>query len=211
MTTLLLCNGEPPSRALARRCLRMADHLVAADGGANSARQLGLTPDLIVGDLDSVTAATRRAFAGVTIVRVRRQDNTDIEKALDHIRADGGKKVIVLGATGGRIDMTLANLSACWRYVASMELVIADDTWYAVPLRGSRSFEAQPGTRVSLIPFGVCKGITLQGLRYPLVDGTLRIGEVAVSNVVRSRRFTVTVDRGNLLVVVFAALRQGAV
>jgi thiamine pyrophosphokinase len=188
----------------------MADHVVAADGGANSARILGLTPDLIIGDLDSITPATRRAFHDVPTLRIRRQDNTDTEKALDHIRKHGGRKVIVLGATGGRIDMTLATLSVCWQYVAGMDLVIAADGWYAVPLRGTQTFDAPTGTRVSVIPFGACSGITLRGLRFPLVNGTLGVGEVAVSNVTRSRRFSVTVKRGNLLVVVFAALRSGA-
>ena len=101
MTTLLLCNGEPPSRPLADRCVRKADQIIAADGGANAARSLDLVPDLIIGDLDSVTAATRRAFAGVRTLHIRRQDTTDIEKALDHIRDHGGGRVIVLGATGG--------------------------------------------------------------------------------------------------------------
>lgn len=208
MTTLLLCNGEPPSRPLARRCARMADQIVAADGGANAARALGLIPDLIIGDLDSVTPATRRAFTGVRTLRIRRQDNTDIEKALDYVRDHGGDRVIVLGATGGRIDMTLATLSVCWRYVSVLDVLIAGEGWYAVPLRGTRTFEAPRGTRVSLLPFGRCSGITLRGLRFPLVNGTLRIGEVAVSNVVRSRRFSVTVRRGNLLVAVFAPLHR---
>ncbi len=203
MTTLLLCNGEPPSRPFARRLQRMASRVVVADGGANLARQLGLTPDLIIGDLDSITPATRRAFAGVRTLRIRRQDNTDMEKALDHIRSDGKGSVIVLGATGRRIDMTLANFSVCWRYTSVLDIIIANDGWYAVPLRGRRTFEAPAGTRVSLVPFGPCGGITVRGLRFPLIRGRLRVGEVAVSNVVRSRRFSVTVERGNLLVVVF--------
>jgi thiamine pyrophosphokinase len=187
----------------------MADQIIAADGGANAARALGLVPDLIIGDLDSVTAATRRAFAGVRTLHIRRQDNTDIEKALDYVRTHGKGRVIVLGATGGRIDMTLATLSVCWRYLSALDMLIAGEGWYAVPLRGTRAFDAPPGTRVSLIPFGRCSGITLRGLRFPLSNGTLRVGEVAVSNVVRSRRFSVTVRRGNLLVVVFAPIHSG--
>ena len=104
--------------------------------------------------------------------------------------------------------MTLATLSVCWRYVSVLDVLIAGEGWYAVLLRGTRMFEAPRGTRVSLLPFGRCSGITLRGLRFPLVNGTLRVGEVAVSNVVRSRRFSVTVRRGNLLVVVFAPLHR---
>ena len=100
MTTLLICNGEPPSRDLIRRMRRRADRLVAADGGANAVRALGLVPDLILGDLDSVTRATRRAFANVPTIQIRSQDNTDLEKALDHCAAEGDHAVIIAGRHG---------------------------------------------------------------------------------------------------------------
>ncbi|MCC6398631.1 MAG: thiamine diphosphokinase [Bacteroidetes bacterium] len=210
MLTLLLCNGAAPSRTLARKLARIADRLVVADGGANAALSLGLTPDIIIGDLDSIASASRRAFAAVRTLRVRRQDNTDMEKALDHIRAAGGGEVVVLGATGGRIDMTLANLSVVWRYIPALNIVFADNGWFAVPLRGSHTFTARAGSRVSLIPFGTCSGITLRGLRFPLTDARLGVGEVAVSNVVRSGRFSVTVKRGRMIVVVFDAWHRSS-
>lgn len=204
MTTLLVCNGEAPSRDLMRRMMRRADRLVAADGGANAVRAAGLTPDLILGDLDSVTPATRRAFAKIPTIRIPSQDNTDLEKSLDHCAAEGDTAMIIAGATGRRLDMTLANLSVCWHYLPDMDICFVGEDWYAVPITGERSFRAAAGTTVSLIPFGPCSGVTLRGLRYPLVEGTFRTGDVAVSNVVRGRTFTVTVRHGRLLVVVLA-------
>jgi thiamine pyrophosphokinase len=208
MTTLLICNGERPSRALIRRMRRRADRLVAADGGANAVHALGFVPDLILGDLDSVTRATRRAFAHVPTIQIRSQDNTDLEKALDHCAAEGDHAVIIAGATGKRIDMTLANLSVCWHYRSTMQICFVGEDWYAVPLVGTRAFTAPTGTIVSLIPSGTCTGVTLRGLKYPLVDGALRAGDVAVSNVVRGTRFSVTVRRGNLLVIVLTTFGE---
>jgi thiamine pyrophosphokinase len=205
MTTLLICNGEPPSRALIRRMRRRTDRLVAADGGANVVRALGLVPDLILGDLDSLTPATRQAFVRVATIHIRSQENTDLEKALDHFAAEGDSAVIIAGATGKRIDMTLANLSVCWHYSSTMQICFVGEDWYAIPLVGTRAFVAPQGTTVSLIPFGTCTGVTLRGLTYPLVDGALRAGDVAVSNVVRRTRFSVTVKRGNLMVIVLTA------
>ena len=202
MTTLLVCNGEPPSRDLLRRMLTRADRLVAADGGANAVRTAGLVPDLILGDLDSVTAATRRAFARVPTIRIPSQDNTDLEKALDHCAAEGDTAMIIAGATGRRLDMTLANLSVCWHYMPDMDICFVGEDWYAVPITGARRFVAPSGTTVSLVPFGPCSGVTLRGLRYPLVEGTFRTGDVAVSNVVRGRSFSVSVRHGRLLVLV---------
>lgn len=202
MTTLLVCNGEPPSRDLMRRMLKRADRLVAADGGANAVRACGLVPDLILGDLDSVTPATRRVFAKVPTIRIPSQDNTDLEKALDHCAAEGDTAMIIAGATGRRLDMTLANLSVCWHYLPDMDICFVGEDWYAVPLAGMRTFKSQPGTTVSLVPFGPCSGVSLRGLRFPLVEGTFRTGDVAVSNVVRGRTFAVSVRHGRLLVIV---------
>jgi thiamine pyrophosphokinase len=202
MTTLLICNGEPPSRDLIRRMLRRADRVVAVDGGANAARAIKVTPDLILGDLDSVTPATRRKFAKVPTIRIPSQDNTDLEKALDHCAAEGDTAMIIAGATGRRLDMTLANLSVCWHYLPDMDICFVGDDWYAVPVTGTRAFAAATGTTVSLIPFGPASGVTLQGLRFPLVEGTFRTGDVAVSNVVRGQKFSVTVRHGRVLVLV---------
>ena len=57
------------------------------------------------------------------------------------------------------------------------------------------------GTTVSLIPYGDCSGITLKGLRYPLKNATMRVGEIGASNVVRRSPFTVVVKRGKMLLI----------
>jgi thiamine pyrophosphokinase len=184
----------------------MCDLLVAADGGANTARVLGLRPDIIIGDLDSVKPSTLRKYRGAEVVHVGRQDNTDMEKALDHLREQGVRRVVLLGTTGRRIDMTIANLTVLWRYVRTMDITVAGDGWYAVPVRGYRRMIARKGTLLSILPFGPCTGVTLRGLRYPLSGASLRMGEVAVSNVVRDGAFTITITTGRALVVVMEPL-----
>ncbi len=122
-SALLICNGESPSLSLAHHLARRVDRIIAADGGANTARRLGVTPDTIIGDLDSLASQTRNAFPGSMVVRVERQDNTDLEKALDFLKSDGIHRVAILGMAGGRVDFTLANFISLWRYVRTMELL----------------------------------------------------------------------------------------
>jgi thiamine pyrophosphokinase len=210
-SALLICNGEPPKRPLLKRLARHANLVVAADGGANQARRLGVTPDVIIGDLDSITPATERHFKRVPTVRVPRQDNTDLEKALDYLTSQGVSEVTIVGCTGRRMDFTLANLSVLWRYSRSLSWCVAGDDWYALPVGAHRNVEATRGTTVSLVPFGACRGITLRGLHYPMVDGTLRIGQVAVSNVVRSSPFSVKMKSGKLLLIILEPLRMNFV
>jgi thiamine pyrophosphokinase len=200
---LLICNGEPPSRRLLRVLSRGSDMILAADGGANAALRAGLRPDVIIGDLDSMLPSTRRKLPTSRIIRVRRQDNTDLEKALDYIRGGGSAHVAVAGATGGRIDFTLGNLSVFWNYTRSLSITFFGDGWRAIPVLRRLRLEARRGTTVSLIPFGPCSGITLRRLRYGLTDASMRTGEIGVSNVVAASPFSVSVRRGKMLLVIF--------
>jgi thiamine pyrophosphokinase len=185
-------------RALAAR----ASIVVAADGGANVCRRHGVVPDVIIGDLDSVTRETLRRSRLSLLLRVRRQDSTDLEKALDFLAANRVPEAVILGADGRRIDFTLGNLSVLWRYHTRMSLTVAGDGWYAVPVRTRMSVDAPGGTVVSVVPNGKVAGLTLRGFRYPLSNATMRIGEVGVSNVVRSRSASVSLRSGSLLVIV---------
>ena len=199
---LVICNGEPPSRRLARTLVRRHDIVIAADGGSNIARRYGIRPDVIIGDLDSVTRSTLRLFKHSKIVRVARQDNTDLEKALDYVVDHGLTGATVIGATGKRLDFTLGNLSSMWRYAAIIELLFVGDGWQALPIGRSRTIAARRGTTVSLIPFGACSGITLRGLEYPLREATMHVGDIGVSNVVRSSPFSVRVRKGRMLLII---------
>lgn len=204
---LIICNGEPPSRDLARRLARQVDLIVAADGGANIAREYEIRPDVIIGDLDSITQLTQRFFSSSTILRVDRQDNTDLEKALDYLASQKIRKAVVIGATGKRIDFTLGNLSVLWAYTAFLDLTFMGDGWMAIPVRSKVTLRARIGTTVSLIPFGSCSGITLRGLQYPLTNASMNVGEIGVSNVVCHSPFTVRVKRGHMLLLVIGTAR----
>ncbi len=201
-SVFLLCNGAPPKRTLCRRLVHEHDVFVCADGGANAARAMGLVPDVIIGDLDSAAAATLKAFRSSLIIRVDRQDNTDMEKALDFCVSQGFRRVTLAGVTGGRMDMTLGNMTTLWKYAGRIAIALAGDGWVGVPVVGRARFAAPEGSTVSVLPFGRLRGVTLQGLRYPLRNATIPEGDVAVSNTATSSRFTVRVKHGKALVLI---------
>jgi thiamine pyrophosphokinase len=205
---LVICNGEPPSRALTRRLAHHTDLIVAADGGANIARAYGIRPHLIIGDLDSISKSTRHFFSSSTILHVNRQDNTDLEKALDYLVSQKIRKAVIIGATGKRIDFTLGNLSVLWAYTSLIDLTFVGDGWKAIPVVSRMQLRAPIGTTVSLIPFGRCSGITLRGLQYPLTNASMNVGEIGVSNVVSSSSFTVHVKKGHMLLLVMDTVRK---
>jgi thiamine pyrophosphokinase len=200
---LLICNGEARSSALARKLASNAELIIAADGGANVARRLNLHPDIIIGDLDSILPSTLRHFACSEIIRVARQDNTDFEKALDLLVERCIAEVAVVGVTGGRIDFTLGNLAVIWKYTARLRITIHGEGWRGIPVGGELKLNARIGTTVSLVPFGVCRGITLRGFKYPLTNAVMKVGEIGVSNVVRRSPCSIVVDSGHMLAIVF--------
>jgi thiamine pyrophosphokinase len=200
-TALIICSGAAPPRAFVRRCGRAVDIVIAADGGADTARQCGVRPDVIIGDFDSVNPSTLRRFSTSTILHVPRQDTTDLEKALEYAVARGIDRAVIIGADGNRIDFTLGNLTVFWKYGKRIALECAGPGWRALPVGRSTTMKAGRGTIVSLIPFGTCHGITLRGLQYPLTNATMRNGETGISNVVRRSPFRVSLRRGNMLMV----------
>ncbi len=201
-SALLILNGDPPSKTALRALAAQVDLVVAADGGANSARRFKIRPDLIVGDLDSITPATRRHFRSVETIFDPSQETTDFEKALAVLRTRKFRDIVVVGAAGGRLDFTLGNFVSIFKFTASLNLTFRGDDWFAVPVSRRLRLFLPEGTTVSLLPFGSCSGISLTGFRYPLRNASMRGGATGLSNVAVKRPCEIRVRSGNLLVVV---------
>jgi len=197
---LIICNGELPSRKTLKSLLNNTDFIVCADGGANKAIKLGIIPDVIIGDLDSITERTRKHFHKVKIIHDDNQYNTDLEKALDFLLARRIKEITIIAATGGRTDHTLSNLSILGKYHRRAHITMVDDTCEVTVIDGKVSFEGGIGQKVSLLPLGRCKGISTRGLKYPLYNESLELGvREGTSNEIVSSLVEISVRRGSLL------------
>lgn len=198
---LILANGSPPSKPLLRLARRHADLFVCADGGANTAVRFGERPDLIIGDLDSISGSTVKSFRTVTTRRMADQNSTDLEKALTFLVRKNFGFIDVLGALGGRVDHLTGNLSALGKFHRRTAIRFLDTSGLLMPVGSSLLFEADPGTVVSLIPLNRCEGIVTSGFKWELKNGTLELGlRESTSNVVRSSPLSISVRRGTLLV-----------
>lgn len=198
---LIICNGDVPEAATLAALARGAARVIAADGGANRALAAGVAPHAVVGDLDSISPETRGRLPDARIVHVPDQDACDLEKALDFAIAEGFSAVTVTGIEGRRVDFTLSNFSVLWRYAGRLRLSLAGEGWRGEVLDASARFSAPVGATVSLVPFGDCAGLTLEGLEYPLRDAPLCVGQTGVSNRVVRSPFTVELSRGRLILI----------
>lgn len=160
------------------RALAIGNHVVAADGGADLARQSGLTPAAVIGDFDSLSDDTRAHLAPDTLYHIPEQDSTDFEKCLRNIHAP---LILGVGLTGHRIDHHLANLNTLVRHPHQRCILLggADVAFLAPP---SFALDLDPGTPVSLFPLGVVEGIS-EGLEWPISGLTFTPdGRVGTSN-----------------------------
>lgn len=199
MKTLILCNGEPPAPQLFTECREWADFFIAADGGGNIAHSFEFLPDLVIGDLDSFEQPETHSYE---IVFDPDQETNDLEKAMNRALKEGADDVIVLGATGKRLDQTLKNLSVLKQFNDKFEsLFYKDNFGDTLLLPNSFSKEIKAGTQVSLFPLsGKVTAIKTEGLKYPLKDEKLINGvRDGSSNEVVSSPVKISYDAGDLL------------
>jgi thiamine pyrophosphokinase len=199
--------GDP--EALRTRLVGWQEALVVgADAGSLHAPALGLTLNAVIGDFDSLSAQSSAALEaqGVRVERApAEKDETDLELALLYAARQGATRIAVLGALGGRLDMSLANVLLLAHPGLSqvrVELWHGSQTaWLIRPPGGE--IGGQPGDTVSLIPLGGdAGGIETEGLVYRLHGATLRFGPArGVSNVMDSSAARVAFRTGMLLVI----------
>jgi len=201
MRTVVVLSGGPGPAAVAG--LPPDAKIVAADGGAELARQLGVSVDLAVGDFDSISAETLAAIALVER-HPAAKDATDLELALEAALRFSPERLLVVGSAGGRLDHLFGGL-----------LLLAADAYSGVQVdahfgtamvhvvRGERALLGVPGELVSLFALnGPAEGVWTDGLVYPLRGEALEPGSSrGISNVFARRDARVTVGRGVLLAV----------
>ena len=192
---LLIGNGTLPGAALLERLARQATFILAADGGADKARAAGIQPDLVIGDLDSLASAPEQ------VLRVPRQDNTDLEKALDWLTAHRAGSVCIVGSVGGRWDFSIGNFLSVYSYLPALDIYFAGDGWKIYPLVQGTQKAVRPGARVSLIPFTACTRVNLSGTQYPLTNAQLALGHTGrtLSNCAQQAQITVQFESGFML------------
>jgi thiamine pyrophosphokinase len=181
--------------------------LICCDGGARHLATAGITPDILLGDMDSIAPSRLAEYErqGVKIFKhPADKDYTDTALALDYALSLQPWAVYIWGAQGGRLDHALANLFLLLRgRDAGIKTCLIDEYCEAFIPVGEVLFADAAGCLVSLIALspGV-EGITLHGFLYPLRDETLTMSESrGVSNIISNDRAGISIRSGNLLVI----------
>jgi thiamine pyrophosphokinase len=211
--TGLIVTGGPINLTFAKNFImeRTFDHIIAVDGGLNAVSKLELIPDAIVGDFDSADESVLKEFKNRPLnttweIHKPEKDETDTELAMNTAIRLGCTKLILLGATGGRLDHFLGNLHLLYASLKQgVEAAIVDERNWITATDKERIFEADKtfGTYISFLPLTEeVKGITLTGFKYPLHKKDITIGtSLCISNELTGASGKMTFDSGILICV----------
>ncbi len=180
---------------------REGDFVIAADGGYLHLRKIGVAPDLLMGDFDSIGEVPDE----VPIQRFPpEKDDTDMMIAIKAALSMGYGRIVLLGALGGRFDHTFANIQALL-FIArhgARGMIAGNGAAMTVVENGEVRFDASHKGYVSVFALGgVAEGVDLHGLKYPLENAALTPDvPLGCSNEFLGTTSSVAVRRGALLV-----------
>lgn len=183
------------------------DLVIAADAGYLTARRLGITPDILLGDFD--TLGVENIPEGIECLRVPAEKNdTDTQLAVEVAIERGAEEIVIVGGMSGRIDhtlSTLASLENLWeRKAGRIYATLTDGKNRVRFIRSSGAILPRSQYRYfSLIAADeTVKGITLDGCKYPLKNGRIsRRHQWAVSNEITGNCALIEIKRGGVWVV----------
>ncbi len=197
MRAVIIGGGEIRDVEYIRSKIRPDDYIICADGGYDRALRLGVVPDIIVGDFDSVSELPEGAE---TIRYPVRKNFTDGEAAVRYAVEHGFDEVLLLSMTGDRADHTITDILLLMQCRAGC---LIDDNNEIYLLRDSVTVRGKAGDTVSVVPVGGdLEGVSTVGLEYPLNNETLFFGASrGVSNVMTAPVCSVTAKKGLGLII----------
>ncbi len=204
--TLGVLGGNDVLPGQIRAWLQSADFVIAADQGAELIPPDIRVPDVLIGDLDSVSEVA--AARAKQVIQIACQETTDTEKLLTYCLDEGLTPVTLIGFEGDLLDHVIANVYCLARYDLDLRVALrAGIMWFVSP-RFARTINVAPGARVSLLPIKSCSGVELSGVEWPILGGDLSPGGLhSISNRATSKVVQASVRMGAALL--FIELAQG--
>lgn len=208
MKALLILNGEKVNSTTILKLKDESDFILSADGGTDYCIELGIIPDLVIGDLDSISPKTldilKKKEVPINVFPIKK-DKTDSQLSIEYLMDKGAEEITIIGAIGSRIDHTLANillLKTIKDKGIKGKIVHNNNIIYIID--DELILDKKNGYFVSIIPIE-SKGVlvSLKGFEYNLskvkIDFASTLG---VSNFVIDEKGYIKVHEGECLVVV---------
>ncbi|MBN2066658.1 MAG: thiamine diphosphokinase [Candidatus Thermoplasmatota archaeon] len=200
----IIANGTITDDAFHKKILGNVDMIICADGGANHAYALGVIPEYIVGDFDSITAQVLSYFIEqkkTTLVKDTNPDKTDVELALSLAESLNPQEIVLLGALGCRMDHTLANMLCLTKLPSAIKAQIIDETNTIELVDKPVDITGKENDIVSVVPLTDVAGLSYKGMKWPVTNKKTTVGWFGISNRLLQNTATIALAKGKLLVI----------
>lgn len=207
MEVTIVTNGYIKNIDILRSVIHNSNYVICADGAAKYLMDLDTYPDLLVGDLDSINNDAlewiKKGKVNVKQFPVKK-DMTDTELAIEFALEQSPNTITIIGAIGSRMDHSLANIMLLYKiHKMGVRARVINEVNDITITDSNIKIAGKVGQTISIIPIdGAVKGVTLDGLEYPLIDHDIIMGSsLGVSNRLVKDTATISVKEGTLLVI----------
>ena len=184
------------------------DYIICSDGGANHAYSMNIVPDYIIGDLDSVNENIIEYYKSKKVKFEKfptKKDETDTELCIELSDKLKAKEIHLIGALGGRIDHTIANINLLY-YIRKRGItpkIISEKEEIYIAMDEEITIYGEIGDIISILPIkNDAKGVTLNNLEYPLEDYDIEFSRpLGISNVMTDVNCSIKVKEGSLIII----------
>ena len=200
----IIANGSMNNKKLHKELLKDFDIFICADGGANNVKELGIIPDYIVGDLDSIENSTYNYFreqAETEIIKDTNQDKTDLELAISLAETLNPCEIKIFGAIGNRIDHTLANIYCLDMINPEISAEIVDDKNIIQLMKKGAKIVGEKNDIVSVIPLSNVSNLNYLGFKWNVKNIDTKSGWFGISNIMLEKHASIDFSEGKILVV----------
>lgn len=200
----IIASGPIYNKKLHKELLEDFDIYICADGGADNAKNFGIVPKYIIGDLDSITKSSLSYFKNhekVEIIRDTNQDKTDLELAIDFAQKLNPKEIIIFGAIGSRLDHTLANIYCLDKIKSEIEAKIIDDKTTIELIKDKTRIVGKKDDIISIIPISSISNLKYSGFKWNVKNLNTQPGWFGISNKIEKEPASISFSDGKLLLI----------
>ena len=196
---LIVANGRFPSHYIPLNILKKSKFIIACDGAVNQLNQRGYTPDLIIGDMDSISDEFKKKYKRKLIYRSNQNDN-DLRKAINYCQINKLYNINIIGATGNREDHTLGNIFSINNLNFNFNIKLFTDSGCFTNINKPTLIHSFSKQQVSLFSENKNIKIKTYGLKYNYNNNTISSLFYGTLNESVHNKFFINITNNSLLI-----------
>ena len=202
---IIVGNGEDWQKEKVISFCQTADFIIAADNGLSLLHQFNITPDLIIGDMDSVSSVLLQHYPDIPVEKFpAKKDFSDTELAIKKAITLNPGEIVLLAVTGNYFDHSYATIINLFRnYQPGIEIKIITSNSLIFPIKKKTTLLHLKGRRFSLFPISDIKNFSMQGAQYQFTKKNLKVTDYSLSNVIVQEKLEINLEKGMLFCVLF--------